>query len=542
MSFMSASRSVLLLSDDGISVYAVRSGVAEYIDTLLWDADKFEFGLSALIRNRCGGKPVVIINDMVEQHYRKEKIPKVSPIDKANLIKRRVANAFPSYPMRSYIKLKEKAPSVEGQAAGEVYLFSAVPMTDNIRKTLAGVQRSGASISGFCLLPVEATSMVHALGKKLSKNSSEDSAWSIFVGQHQSGGLRQIVTKNGELALTRMTPISNGIDDDSWCDDVVGELRGTMSYLSRFGFSPEDGLNVIIIAPNAVSAKLSSSIDFDCNLNILTPYEASKLSGVKISTRGNDQQRYADILHVSSIAKKSSFLMPLKATQIETVNKPIQMATATSVALLLGVGYMGYLSVSSVAKIVDYEGQIKQETGNLSTIQTEYESEMKKKKVTGVDYMLVQSVTKVYGELEKESMKPLPLIALIGRSIGPDLHISSMEVKPVLKDLNAEVAPAVDPNTGMPLETPAEGDALQTFEIVVKIVFPPDFNPDLGVQKVGEVVDRLKVNLPHHLIRVIKQVADLSYTGNFVGESTTSKNDSDKKEYEAQILIRGAMI
>ncbi len=227
MAFLSASRSVLLLGDDGVSVYNVRSSSTEYIDTVLWDADGLEESLAALIRNRCGGKPVVIINDVVEQHYRKERISQASPLDRANLIKRKVASAFPSYPIRSAIKLKEKAPLVDGKKTGDIYLFSALPFTDNIRKALAGVRKSHASIAGFCLLPVEATSMVHTLSKKVSKGESQTSQWCIFVGQHQNGGLRQIVTKNGELALTRMTPIS--VDENNaeiWCSDVVGELKG----------------------------------------------------------------------------------------------------------------------------------------------------------------------------------------------------------------------------------------------------------------------------------------------------------------------------
>jgi hypothetical protein len=69
------------------------------------------------------------------------------------------------------------------------------------------------------------------------------------MGQHRSGGLRQIVVKNGEIALTRMTPIAeNDENSAAWVEDVVQEFKATMSYLSRFGYSPDEGLEVILIA------------------------------------------------------------------------------------------------------------------------------------------------------------------------------------------------------------------------------------------------------------------------------------------------------
>lgn len=541
MAFLSASRSVLLLGDDGVSVYNVRSSSTEYIDTVLWDADGLEESLAALIRNRCGGKPVVIINDVVEQHYRKERISQASPLDRANLIKRKVASAFPSYPIRSAIKLKEKAPLVDGKKTGDIYLFSALPFTDNIRKALAGVRKSHASIAGFCLLPVEATSMVHTLSKKVSKGESQTSQWCIFVGQHQNGGLRQIVTKNGELALTRMTPIS--VDENNaeiWCSDVVGELKGTMSYLSRFGFTSNDGLRVILIAPSALSARLSSKIDFECDLNILTTREAANFLGIKLGGRGQDQQKLADLLHVSWIGKKSSFLMPLTAPQIENMNRPMQMATAASIALLVGSAFMGYQGVTKTASMVSLSGEIEQAKQDLQSAQAERDVEVEKKNQIGLDYMLVESATKVYNDLETQSMRPLAVFNQIGKSIGTDLHIKSMDVRPVEIPTDPATAdPVADPNA----DAPDEKSAAKEFEIVIKLVFPPSVAPDLGVKKVGEIEQRLKKNLPTHKVSILKQVADLSYTGNFVGETTsTTQQEAEKKELEAEIMIRGALL
>src|SRR5690606_3907516 len=105
-------------------------------------------------------------------------------------------------------------------------------------------------------------SMVQTLAKKLRKPADPACMWTVFVGQHSSGGLRQVVIRNGELALTRMTPIiDSDADPEIWASDVVAEVKGTMSYLSRFGYDPADGLDVIVISGNSAADLLHSKID-----------------------------------------------------------------------------------------------------------------------------------------------------------------------------------------------------------------------------------------------------------------------------------------
>src|SRR5690606_5080382 len=136
--------------------------------------------------------------------------------------------------------------------------------------------------------------------------------WSVFLGQHQSGSLRQVVTRNGELALTRMTPIIDSDQDpEAWANDIVMEIKGTMSYLARFGFDSNDGLDIIVIAGNNAAESVSSKIDFDCNLNVLTASEAGKLLGLNLGIQ--QDQRYADPLHVSWLGKKRVLTLPMKS-------------------------------------------------------------------------------------------------------------------------------------------------------------------------------------------------------------------------------------
>lgn len=537
MSIFSPSRCVLLLSDEGLSIYDMGASRSALVDTLPWNTQDFEDSVAEIVKKRCRGKSILILNDMVEQHYRKERVPKVSPFDKANVLKRRVSAAFPSYPIRSAIKLKEKAPHREGQTlGGEIYLLAAVPFSESIRKTLSAVQRCYASISGFCLLPVESATMVHTLSKKLAKAGEKPSVWAVFVGQHQSGGLRQIVTKNGELALTRMTPISDSdVDHELWSSEVANEIKGTMSYLSRFGYDPADGLDVVVIANNSVADKIGAKVDFDCNLSVLTAIEAANLIGVRIGRQEDD--RYADPLHVAWAGKKSSFAMPLSAPQIENISGPAKMATAASVILLVGCGFFAYQASVTAGKYAKYSEELDAARQSLAVIKTEHEQEIAQKNAMGIDFLLIESSTGVYDKLDKQSMKPLRVIDAIGRALGPDLHITSLEARPI-----GEAVPLVTP-ADQPMMDPSQPVPNRQYEVVIRIVLPASLAPEVGVGEVNALEQRLKESLPQHRVSIIKQVADMSYTGNFVGEATSQiRRDQEKQDYEAQIMIKGSLI
>lgn len=540
MSIFSPSRCVLLLSDEGLSIYDSGGSRVSVIDTVPWETQDFEEAVAEIVRRKCRGKQLLILNDMVEQHYRKERIPKVSPFDRANVLKRRVSAAFPSYPIRSAIKMKEKAPAREGQQAGDIYLLAAVPLSDNIRKTLAAVQKTYAVIAGFCLLPVESAAMVHTLSKKLAKGGDKPSTWSVFVGQHQNGGLRQIVTKNGELALTRMTPIvDSNIDYDVWSTEVASELKGTMSYLSRFGFDPADGLDVIIIANNSVADRVSGKVEFDCNLSVLTSMEAANLLGLRIGRQ--EEERYADPLHIAWTARKSAPVMPLQATQLDSISGPARLATAASILLLAGCAYFGYSAFTSATAWMENDRQLAAAEEQLAMIRTEHAAEIEKKKSIGLDFMLIENSTKVFQKLEGRSMKPLAVLDTVGRSLGADIHITSLDIRPVVNATSLDAAAAPQPEPDVDANAPVQP---KQYEMVIRIIFPAALAPEKGVQKIDELEKRLKANLPQHQVSIIKQVADLSYTGNFVGEATSKLSDKEgqKEDYEAQIMIKGAMI
>lgn len=539
-----SSKCVLMLSDEGLNVYEVSSSKAALVDTVPWETEDFAGSVSELLGQRLRGKPITLFNDMVEQHYRKERIPKVSMMDRANVVERRLTAAFQSYPMRASMKLKDASGTKPGATAvGETYLFAAVPLSDNVRNAFSSIQRSHSSFHGFGLLPVESASMVQALSKKLRKPSEPTCLWTVFVGQHSSGGLRQVVIRNGELALTRMTPIiDSDADPDVWASDVVAEIKGTMSYLSRFGFDPSDGLDVIVISGNSSAEFVSSRIDFDCNLHVLSAGEAGKLLGLRIGPQ--KEQRYADPLHVAWLAKKSKLTLPIKSALINQLSRPAKIAMVAMLVLVAVCGELGYRTYNSFSMLGEASSGIAAAQGTLEQTRTEHAGEIELKKAAGVDFERIDKATKTYKMLDAQGMKPLVMLDTIGRALGPDISLESLSIRPL--PVLAPGDPAyVDPSTVAVTED-GSGDALnppkQDYEVVLRIVFPQNLDPKIGVQEVNGFFERLKKAMPNHDIAIIKQVADLSYTGNYVGESTVSGNNQTDQPLEAELLIKGAML
>jgi hypothetical protein len=71
LSLLTPSRCALLIGDDALYVYNVTSRMAKLVEAVPWKTENFTGLVSNLIRKECGGKSVVILNDMTDQQDRK---------------------------------------------------------------------------------------------------------------------------------------------------------------------------------------------------------------------------------------------------------------------------------------------------------------------------------------------------------------------------------------------------------------------------------------------------------------------------------------
>ncbi len=530
LSILTPSRTILMISDDALFVYSISSRGVKMIEAVPWSAENFEENVSLIISKECGGKPVLIINDMVEQHYRKEKIPRVSVMDKQNVVKRKLNVAFPNYPVRAALPLKEKIAKTDKSMAGSIYIFAAVPASDAFKKTMSAATRSLAPIAGFSLLPIEASDMIKKLAGKLVSKNEKKATWTIFIGQHQGGGLRQIVIKNGELALTRMTPIIETDDEPSiWGNEVYQEFQATMSYLSRFGFDASDGLNVILISDPSAGDIVNELIDIPCNFYALSPQDAAKLLKLPMGIHGASY--LADSLHVAWIGRKSKFILPMKAKQIDNVSKPRQVAAMLSVLLLLGGSFQAYKFLDYYQQLEETKEDISSVSRRKSQLDLQYEKEVKRKKDLGFDIQLIQSSLGVYDELVKNQINVLPLFYKIGMSLGKDMRIDRIQISRGEPSITRRIVSAINVKQKTPL-----------FISSMQMTFPSTTDADKGNKEVQELRSRLQKLLPDHVVKVSKLLEDYEYSEEIVVETGDENAILSSQDYVAEISIEGPAI
>lgn len=521
------------MGDDGLYIYKVSNKTARFVSSVAWDVSSFEVDVKNALIKKCGKASVLILNDMVEQHYRKEELPKISILDKASVVKRRLSIAFPNYPIRAALKLKATA---TGATAGGTYLFAAMPLSSAYSKTMAAIRMAGVSISGLTLLPVEGSAFVKTLSQKFTKKGEPKSKWSIFVGQHQGGGLRQIVTRDGELALTRMTPVvDTDIEPELWVKEISSELQSTMSYLGRFGYKPIDGLDIFIVTGEESKDLLERSINIESNLHCLTSIEVAKSLGVNIIQP--DDLRYADSIYAAAIASQRSYVLPMQNPALEKEMLPRRVAMAASALLFVGALFLGYQSFNGWRSIEEGKNKVallKQEKSNL---QVEYDKTLRETKIPGYDLLLVKNTIDIYEGLPRTKDSVLAVIKNVSDALGGNLKLSNL----VLKTREAKRTVVVD-LYAYGSTNGAKTETNRLVEAVAELTFSYKVDTEDAVAAVNNLRDELAKRFANYDVTIIKQVGNLSYTGSITGETKTgfegNADTSVKTDYTAEILIK----
>ncbi len=516
------------MSDEGLQIYSVGRMSTKDIKFVTWDTEGFKETLRTILIKNCSKKPVIILNDMVEQHYRKERIPKVGMGDRAQVIKSRLNYVFPNNQIRAALKLKKNKNKSLDAEAGSSYLFAAIPKSEAFNKTFNAVMEANVNLIGVYLLPVEGVALIEDLSKKLNKGNKTKSIWTIFAGQQSKGGLRQIVTRNGELALTRMTPITDTNDDPAlWANEVSEELNSTMSYLTRFGYQKTDGLDIIVISNVSSHEALQDSIKIDADLRIMTVKDAAEMVSARIGNPSN--LRYTDMLYAAYLGKKSKFTLPMQSKAIEGITRPRKIAFFVLMAALLASAYVGFLLFQSFNNNLVVEDSLSVTNQQIRTQEQEYKVQAAKSKELGFDFLVVDGALENYYDLNKEKIDILPFMYEVGRSLGTDLTIDKIEINKI---------PAPRSSNDFDDFDQEQQSKRVLLESLLTLSFPSSIRAEQGVILINGLQQRLSENLPNYNVQIIKQVADLSYTGNVVGGTNRApEQDESNEDYAAEIKI-----
>jgi hypothetical protein len=532
ISFLTQRRTVLLMSDEALYVYRAVSRGRELVDTLPWDTEEFESQVAHLLDKECGKKPVVILNDMIEQHYRKERLSHrgVSVLDRKNVIRRKLNMAFPNYPVRASLQLKGGGDS----KTDSTYLFAALSNSDQLSKTISAVRQSTVSVVGVFLLPVESADLLKKLAAKTVGKGQKSSPWTILISPHKGGGLRQIVVKNGELALTRMSLVDTHQEHaQQWAEDVYKEFEATMGYLSRFGYSADEGLNIIVISEPVVGDALQERMRAEHNYASLTPAQAGTLAGLSLGA-GNVAEYYGDILHVAWAATKTKFIMPMQSAQVERIAKPRKIVAGLSILGCLLALFFVYQVINAQWSISQIKAEITELGQDKVQLEARYNKEIERVEQLGYDIKLIQAATAVYERLEGQRIDLLPILRSIGQALGRDLHLDEMILK---AELISSIGGFIE-TVGQGY-TDTQGAFLEKpFVATLIMKYPGTTDVETGNEEVRNLQKRLQLFLPRYTVEVTKYLKDYGYVDEVVVENQDMSKSDIVQDFVAEIRVR----
>lgn len=537
-------RRVLLMGEEGVVLYSPSGKGVERELSLSWEVPNFDEQLVAALKGKNQGKALLIVFDGADQTYRKEEnIPKLSPIDRPRFVKRKLEYAFPSYPIRASYEIKP--PNAKGgffaaaqqPAQNRSYLFVALPELEQVDHITQVIYEASTPIAGFGLLPLESTGLVAELSEKLFATQGKKSRWAMIIGQHETGGLRQVVIKDGNLALTRLTPTSDsGTSGTGWVEEVTREFRATLTYISRFGYTEADGLDVVIIAGDIEKAFFDSRAMPVTNFQCLNINEALQVIGAK--SPGIEKGNFADALDAAWTAKKGSLKLSVKVPGVSRIKGPRLAARAASAVLVLGVvGLLG-LSAADVKEYASLQSEISDKENQKTMLDREYKESAKA--FDGLEMMpdALKAALNVKKNLDNNTLNIRHLLHALKGSLPSDVHVEALRVN---HDLSDAMKPPSAPTPGLNLGAPKPSSEKGTLTLNFQFSLPERMSLEEKVTRAEELQRSLGDVFKDYDIQIVHQFEDISRQGTL---SSTSGHDgtgdeTNKQDSFAEIQLSG---
>lgn len=297
---------------------------------------------------------ISVIFDTLDQSFKEEEIPRVGVLDRRKILARHINMAFPGANLRGARLVAETKKKTL------LYEFASVPLDGRVPGWVDFAESLPNPKGGYYAIAPENADLVKALAPKDAPVEEGQNHWRHLIGINVSGGLRQIIEKNGRLSLTRLTqappPETSPAD---FADMIIRDFKATITYIRRLGYQVGEPLDVVALTTRENKAVLEElTWDGARSVSVYTPYEAGLTLG--LGSLGREDQAYCDVLHAAWFASKRRPVMPLTRSAAlgdtkddlrELAYAAAPYAAGIAVAATLGWGgWTGY-------ELLDYRGR-----------------------------------------------------------------------------------------------------------------------------------------------------------------------------------------
>ena len=312
---------------------------------------------------------VSVIFDTLDQARQEEEIPKVSVLDRRKVMARHINMAFPGVNMRGarLIGEGEKKRTLR-------YEFASVPLDGRIPGWVEFVEALPNDTRGFFTIASENVDMVATLLPDDLPPVEEGNHWRHLIGVNVTGGFRQIIEKNGELCLTRLTAAPPPeTPPEEFADMIYRDFQATVTYIKRLGYAAGDTLDLVVLTA-AENREAMSGLEWGVarSATILSPHEAAEKLG--LGSIGREDQPYCDVLHAAWFGSKRTPALPL--------TRSVALGDAKDDLRDLAYFVAPYAAAASVVGCVGWIGWTLFQTSNIETSSARLQSELNSARTT----------------------------------------------------------------------------------------------------------------------------------------------------------------
>lgn len=307
--------------------------------------------------------PVSVIFDTLDQSRQEEEIPKVSVLDRRKILARHINMAYPGVNLRG-ARLMGEGETKRTQR----YEFASVPLDGRVPGWVDFVESLPNETRGFFTIASENVDIVEALLPEDTPEVEEGNHWRHLIGVNATGGFRQIIEKNGELCLTRLTAAPPPeTPPEEFADMIYRDFQATITYIKRLGYLAGDTLDLVVItAPDNRDAMVNLEWGVARSVTIKTPHEAAEHLG--LGSIGREDQPYCDVLHAAWFSSKRTPVLPL--------TRSVALGDAKDDLRDLAFLVAPYAAAASVIGTIGWIGWALYQTNNLADENARLQAEL----------------------------------------------------------------------------------------------------------------------------------------------------------------------
>lgn len=380
--------------------------------------------------------PVYALIDVIDQSYVRHSMPPVTALGVKRLVQRRISRDFPKDNINGALPLgREKTGRKEW-----LFLLISLANNDILKGWVSHISGLENRFQSIHLVPVECEiflielhkkHLAQTLGKQAKvkrskkKSDSEQDTWLILVSHNKTGGVRQVVLKNGQLIFTRLTQSTEDASPEVLAGSIEQEIANTLEYLKRLSYNEHDKLAVYgILSPDAkdmVKLKLEGP---NSTYKIFSPFEVAQIFDLEQAVLSSD--KFGDVVLGTAFAVARKKRLSLASPALEALNGLYTKLTLVKWGgALLSLAMVGLLAMTYLSWNEATAG-VRDEEKKLRILESDLEQLQEKTKRLPHDVDKISELVTLADKLEEREQTAFPEMEKLSQLVRDDQLIRAI--------------------------------------------------------------------------------------------------------------------